>query len=91
MATGLVGLIGEFDCTAEDIAAYIERLEMYIIANDITEGKKMSVLLAVVGAMTYSWLQIFLAPNFNTSNEELGSCRQTKGTLQYQTAHHFRV
>ena len=61
--TGFVGSIGEFDSTAENITAYLERLEMYIVENVIAEGKKVSVLLTVIGVKNYHLLRNLPAPN----------------------------
>lgn len=49
MATGLVGSVGAFVPETETISAYVERLQLYLIANDIKDKKKVSVLLMVIG------------------------------------------
>jgi len=42
---GIVGTIGEFDSMAENIAAYLERLEMNNNVNGIADDKRVSALL----------------------------------------------
>jgi len=42
---GIVGTIGEFDSMAENIAAYLERLEMHNNVNGIADDKRVSALL----------------------------------------------
>ena len=87
--TGYVGSIEEFDSTAENITAYLQRLEMYIVANVIAEGKKVSVLLTVIGAKKCHLLRNLLSPNL--PQEELWeSCRQTKISFQSKTTSNFR-
>ena len=48
------GAISEFDHEAEDWKTYVERVNLYLMANDITyRNKKRAVLLSVCGARTY--------------------------------------
>ena len=58
----VVGSISEFDSGSEDWPTYIERVELYCIANDIIEEKKVSVLLSVMGPKTYGLLRSLLTP-----------------------------
>ena len=60
MAT--IGQIGEFKPEKECIAAYLERLQLFFIANSIAEGKQVATLLSVVGTKTYALLRDLLAP-----------------------------
>ena len=64
MAKGVVGQMEPFDCEQnESWPTYIERLEQYFIANDITSAtKKVAVLLTVVGPKTYGLIRDLLAP-----------------------------
>ena len=59
----LLGKVDEFDCTKEDWTQYVERLDHFFVANDITdEGKKRAVLLSVVGSSTYALLRNLVQP-----------------------------
>ena len=55
MAKGVVRQMKPFDCKqTESWPTYIEQLEQYFAANDITSAtKKVAVLLTVVGPKTY--------------------------------------
>ena len=53
MPTTRHGLIGEFDNTQEDWDSYVERVSLYLVANDIEDGaKKRVTLLTVCGPKT---------------------------------------
>ena len=60
MAT--VGRIEEFNSDNERISAYLERVELYFIANGVTEEKQVATLLFVFGGKTYALLNDSLAP-----------------------------
>ena len=47
----------------ESITAYLERLEMYFLANDVEEEKKVPLLLSHIGAKTYGLLRSLAAPS----------------------------
>ncbi len=48
------GTVGEFDHEPEDWKTYVEHVDLYFTANDITdEGKNRAVLLSICGAKTY--------------------------------------
>ena len=56
--------IGEFDGSAEGWISYIERLECYFAANDVTQaGKRRAILLTCCGAATYGLIRSLAAPN----------------------------
>ena len=58
------GTIGEFDGSAEGWISYIERLECYFAANDVTQaGKRRAILLACCGAATYGLIRSLATPN----------------------------
>ena len=63
MAT--IGQIGEFVEGQEE--CYIERVEQFFKANEISEEKQVAVLLTVIGASTYSLLKSLLAPQSPSS------------------------
>ena len=47
------GSLSEFDSTKDDWTSYIERMDFYFIANDVTsDAKKRAILLSACGAPT---------------------------------------
>ena len=56
MTSGIIGRVEPFQLGVEDWDQYAERLEQYFICNDIADGKKVAVLITVVGADTYGLL-----------------------------------
>uniref|UniRef100_A0AAR2J737 Retrotransposon gag domain-containing protein n=1 Tax=Pygocentrus nattereri TaxID=42514 RepID=A0AAR2J737_PYGNA len=59
---GIYGHMDVFDESGEQWATYIERFEHYVVANDIPEAKKVSVLFSVMGPKTYGLLRSLVAP-----------------------------
>ena len=57
-----VGTIKEFQPDSDTIKDYLERVQLYIEANAITEDRQRAVLLSVMGRKTYSTLSNLLAP-----------------------------
>lgn len=51
-----------FEESGEQWATYIERFEHYVVANDIDDTKKVSVLFSVMGPKTYGLLRSLVAP-----------------------------
>ena len=45
----LLGKLHEFDPDSEELSAYLERVEIYFLANDVEEAKKVPVLLNCIG------------------------------------------
>ncbi|KAL5515649.1 hypothetical protein EMCRGX_G000845 [Ephydatia muelleri] len=63
-----------FDPQTEDFEAYVERLEQYLLVNDVSDKKKqVAFFLTVVGSSTYQVLRDLLAPDTPASRtlEEL--------------------
>eukprot|EP00731_Ephydatia_muelleri_P004930 Em0002g1106a len=63
-----------FDPQTEDFEAYAERLEQYLLVNDVSDKKKqVAFFLTVVGSSTYQALRDLLAPDTPASRtlEEL--------------------
>ena len=57
------GTVAEFSGIAEDWEAYMEQLESYFVANDITTAaKKRAVLLSSCGTATYKLIRSVVAP-----------------------------
>ncbi|KAK3773177.1 hypothetical protein RRG08_013763 [Elysia crispata] len=63
MSIAALGRIEEFDPAQKDLESYLERLEQYFVANDVTEAKRTAVLLSVIGAKTYEVLKSLVAPD----------------------------
>ena len=53
----------EFLPENESVTAYLERIELYLAANDIAEAKRVPVFLSVIGGKTYTLLRNLLAPD----------------------------
>ena len=59
----LFGVVEDFDVKEGDFIEYIERLEHYFNANEVTDDeKKASILITVVGKDTYSILRSLVTP-----------------------------
>ena len=62
-----IDILQEFRPAEEDIAAYLECVELYFKANDITKSKQVAIFLTVAGGKVYVLLRDLLAPeNPNT-------------------------
>ena len=62
-STRIIGHIQEFQPENELLSSYLERVQLFFIANDVVEEKKVAVFLSVIGSKTYSLLRNLLAPN----------------------------
>ena len=59
----LLGRINSFDLKTDNITEYIERVEQYFKANDVTDEKKQTAIFStVIGNETHSLLRNLLAP-----------------------------
>ena len=69
MATSYFGTIGPYEVEkGEEFSNYIERIEQFFIANNVTEeNKKAAILLSVIGAETYAIVKKLSSPE-TTSN-----------------------
>ena len=78
MAT--VGRIEEFNPEKEQISAYLERVELLFVANDVEDRKQVAtlILLSVIGSRTYALLSDLLAPDKPASK----TFKQLTKTLQ---------
>ena len=64
MASKTYGNVGEFDQATENWAAYMERMEQYFLANEVTtNNKKRAILLSTCGPTTYSLIRSLVAPS----------------------------
>ena len=71
MATGLLGHIEPFNWAAEEWPQYVERLEQFFVANDITGEdnavKRRATFLTVVGRSAYNLLRSLITPEKPTA------------------------
>ena len=58
----LIGRVDEFKESREDFASYLERFELWLLANEIKEEKKVSVFLACIGPEAYGLLKNLVVP-----------------------------
>ena len=58
----ILGQVGEDVDSKEDIASYIERVELYFAANYVKADHKVATFLAFIGADTYGVPRNLLAP-----------------------------
>lgn len=56
------GRIEEFSPESETISSYLERTELYLVANDVVSDKRVAVFLSVLGSRHYSLLRGVFAP-----------------------------
>ena len=59
---GVIGKVEGFQLGEDDWEQYAERLEQYFEANGIEDGKRVSVLITVMGAKAYALLSDLVAP-----------------------------
>ena len=62
MASKTIGSMQPFNETIETFTNYIERLELFFIANGIEEDKQKASLLSLVGPKTYQLLRGLTSP-----------------------------
>ena len=61
MAT-VIGQLPPFNPESESLTTYVERVKLFIEANGIEDGRKVAVLLSVIGGKVYSLLRNLLSP-----------------------------
>ena len=54
--------LDEFQVGKEDFDCYMDRMEQYVIANSIAEGKQVAVFLTAIGGLTYELVRNSLLP-----------------------------
>lgn len=57
-----IGQMETFDVAGKKLAYYMERLEQYFEANEISSEKHIAALLAIVGGKTYSLAHNLIVP-----------------------------
>ena len=63
MANFAIGNIGEFCGLTETRKFYTELVKQYFMANEISDGRKVPALLAMMGGKTYSLLRNLTSPD----------------------------
>ena len=58
----LVGHVGEYVDSKEDITSYIERVELYFAANYVKTDYKVATFIAFIGADAYGVSRNLLSP-----------------------------
>ncbi|XP_047504827.1 uncharacterized protein LOC125049523 [Pieris napi] len=58
----MIGQISAFDVKNGNWSAYVERVEMYFVANRIEDGVKLPTLIAVMGEDSYDLLSTLASP-----------------------------
>ena len=56
MATAVFGQTERFNSDNEGIQLYLERVELYFVANEVGEDRKVPVFLSVIRSKTYALL-----------------------------------
>ena len=57
------GQINEFRLENESFSVYLERFELFVLANSIADSKKVPLFLTVLGGNTYGLLHNLMAPD----------------------------
>ena len=58
----MFGRIQEYEPVNELFSAYLERVQLFFLANGVEDDKKVPVFLSVVGSKTYSLLRNLVSP-----------------------------
>ena len=58
-----LGTMEEFDVGRANWSSYSARLDHFISANDVNDGRKVATLLTVVGSETYQFLENLVFPD----------------------------
>ena len=69
MTKPTLGTMDAFDPDTDNWPAYTERLEQFFVANDITNEKKVAVLLTVIGTKAYTLLRNIVVPDKPAAKE----------------------
>jgi len=60
--TPAIGRLQEYNPDNELFSSYLERVQLFFIANDIAAEKRVAVFLSVMGSKTYSLLRCLVPP-----------------------------
>ena len=64
----MLGFMDAYNPDTDDWSAYVERLDLFFLANEIKDDKKVAVLLTVLGTKAYSLLWTIIAPSKPAEN-----------------------
>ena len=94
MAAPLFSQVKEFDGEREEWSYYVERLDHFFEANEVTNAdKKRAILLTVIGPSAYKLLRSLLAPaklKDKTYTELVGILKKHYSPKPSETAQRFR-
>lgn len=79
----LIGNIEPFNPDQADITTYIERIEQLFICNDVSEKKKVSLFLTLLGGEAYNVLKDLLSPQLPS--------QKTYTTLKETLINHYNL
>ena len=57
------GQLSEFVAESKRMSSYLERVELYFLANNVQDDKKVAVFLSSIGAKTYKVLRSLVSPD----------------------------
>ena len=57
------GQLSEFLAESERVLSYLKRVELYFLANNVQDDKKVAVFLSLIGAKTYEVLRSLVSPD----------------------------
>ena len=78
--------------SGDDWPTYVERLEKYLLANNVTkENKKVAVMVTVMGAKAYSRLRNLVAPDKPADKKFSELVKTLKDHLKSETSDHRRT
>ena len=76
------GRIKEFHPEEGSNESYLERVELFFIANEVADGKKVAVFLSVIGSKTYAILRNLVAATKPSDKEFDTLCSELKKHFQ---------
>ena len=88
MASSVIGTLLEFNPEKQDIASYLETVELFFEANDIAEEKKVAVFLTAVGQTTYKILRHLSTPKLPREKSFDEIVTLFKQHFQHSPTHH---
>ena len=58
----IYGIVGEYQPEVELFSSYIERVQLFFLANTIADDKTVPIFFSLLGSKTYSLLRSLVAP-----------------------------
>ena len=81
------GTVGAFEPDSEKVSNYLERVDLFLLANGVEDDRKVATLLSLIGPRAYAVLAGLLAPatpkdkNYEQLIETLKSHYQPKSLV----------